>query len=64
MKSIASQESPFVTTEAVVDPLESLARLGAQRMLQAALEEEVESHLQRARYERKGVAQGYRSGYL
>jgi transposase-like protein len=33
-------------------------------MLQAALEEEVESHLQRARYERKGVAQGYRSGYL
>ncbi|MBP6823279.1 MAG: IS256 family transposase [Acidobacteria bacterium] len=60
----AYQESPLVTTEAVVDPLESLARLGAQRMLQAALEEEVESYLQRARYQRKGVAQGYRSGYL
>lgn len=60
----AYQESPFVTTEAVVDPLESLARLGAQRMLQAALEQEVEAYLQRARYERKGVAQGYRSGYL
>jgi transposase-like protein len=27
------------------------------------LEDEVESYLQRARYERKGVAQGYRSGY-
>jgi transposase-like protein len=53
-----------VTTEEVVDPLESLARLGAQRMLQAALEEEVEAYLQRARDERKGVAQGYRSGYL
>jgi putative transposase len=60
----AYQASPLVTTEAVVDPLESLARLGAQRMLQAALEAEVESYLQRTRYERKGVAQGYRSGYL
>jgi hypothetical protein len=51
-----------VTTEEVVDPLESLARLGAQRMLQAALEEEVEAYLQRARDERKGVAKVIAAG--
>ncbi len=36
----AYQESPLVTPETIVDPLESLARLGAQLALQAALEEE------------------------
>ncbi len=62
--SEAYQERSWVTTETAVDPLESLARLGAQRMLQSALEEEVEAYLQRKRYERKGSATGYRSGYL
>lgn len=41
-----------------------MARLGAQRRLQCALEEEVEAYLQRKRYERKDGAVGYRSGYL
>jgi putative transposase len=62
--SEAYQERSWVTTETAVDPLESLARLGAQRMLQSALEEEVEVYLQRKRYERKDGAAGYRSGYL
>lgn len=62
--SEAYQERSWVTTETAVDPLESLARLGAQRMLQSALEEEVESYLQRKRYERKDSDAGYRSGYL
>ena len=53
-----------MTTETAVDPLESLARLGAQRMLQSALEKEIESYLQCKRYERKEGAVGYRSGYL
>lgn len=60
----AYQESPFVTTEECQDPLESLARLGARQLLQAALEAEVTEYLQRPRYERRGVARGYRSGYL
>jgi len=58
------QESPFVTTEELHDPLESLARLGAQRLLQAALEAEVTEYLQRPRYAHTGVVLGYRSGYL
>jgi hypothetical protein len=48
----------------MVDPLESLARLGAQKMLQAALEQEVEDYLERGRYARNGTPKGYRSGYL
>lgn len=60
----AYQERLWVTTDAAVDPLESLARVGAQRMLQSALEEEVEAYLQRGRYERKDGTVGYRSGYL
>jgi transposase-like protein len=58
----AYQASPLVTTETIVDPLESLTRLGAQRMLQATLEAEVESYLQRAPAEGKGSALRYRSG--
>lgn len=60
----AYQEPSWLTTAAAADPLESLARLGAQRLLQSALEEEVEAYLQRKRYERKEGAVGYRSGYL
>ena len=59
----ASQESPFVTTEDLNDPLESLARLGARQLLQAALEAAVTGYLQRPRYKRRGVARGSRSGY-
>ena len=60
----ASQEKSWVTTEPAVDPLQSLARLGAQKMLQAALEAEVEDYLARPRYVRTEAAKGYRSGYL
>jgi transposase-like protein len=60
----AYQESLLVTTEELHDPLESLARLGARQLLQAALEAEVTEYLQRPRYVRSGVARGYRSGYL
>ena len=60
----AYQESPFVTTESLSDPLETLARLGAQQILQAALEAEVTEYLQRPRYQRNGITRGYRSGYL
>jgi hypothetical protein len=60
----AYQEKSWVTTDAMVDPLESLARLGAQQMLQAALEQEVEDYLEQARYVRNGAPKGYRSGYL
>lgn len=42
----AYPESPFVTTEELNDPLESLARLGARQLLQAALEAEVTEYLQ------------------
>jgi hypothetical protein len=60
----AYQERSWVTTDTMVDPLESLARLGAQKMLQAALEQEVEDYLERARDVRNGALKGYRSGYL
>jgi putative transposase len=47
------------------ESLEALARQGVQRLLQQLLEEEVESVLGRARYERREVdaAPGYRNGY-
>jgi hypothetical protein len=60
----AYQEGAWLTTAMAGDPLESLARLGAQRILQSALEEEVEAYLQRKRYERKEGTVGYRSGSL
>ena len=48
------------------DPLEAISRQGAQRMLSAALEREVEEYLERQRYVRGGTAaefRGYRNGY-
>jgi transposase-like protein len=45
------------------DPLEALARQGAQKMLAAALEEEVEAYLGRSRYERSDEFRGHRNGY-
>ena len=48
------------------DPLEAISRQGAQRMLSAALEREVEEYLERQRYVRHAEAaefRGYRNGY-
>jgi transposase-like protein len=49
----------------VTTTLEEIARLGAQRLLAQALEEEVAEFLQRERYERReeGMPVGYRNGY-
>lgn len=44
------------------DYLEQLVRSGAQKMLQDAVEQEVDEFLGRLRYERKGVFRGYRHG--
>lgn len=48
------------------DPLEAISRQGAQRMLTAALEREVEEYLERQRYVRRldeSEFRGYRNGY-
>lgn len=47
----------------IVDVLDELARDGARRMLQKALEAEVEAHLGRERYQRGGEFRGYRNGH-
>jgi putative transposase len=46
----------------VADHLEELAREGARTMLTAALNDEVEAYLGRARYQRSYVHRGYRNG--
>ncbi len=45
-------------------PLEELLREHARVMLAAALDEEVNSFLQRCKYQRSGQKRGYRNGYL
>lgn len=45
------------------DPLEEWARVGAQKMLAVALEEEVQAYLGRDRYERNEEFRGHRNGY-
>lgn len=47
----------------IVDALDDLAREGARKMLQKALEEELEAHLGRKRYERGEEFRGYRNGH-
>lgn len=47
----------------IADTLESVARTGAQRMLQRALEDEVQTFLGRDRYARGGRDTGYRNGH-
>ena len=47
----------------VGDKLEELARQGAQAMLAAALDREVDEFLQRARYVRGREFRGYRNGH-
>jgi len=48
--------------EIVRDQIEELARAGAQDMLMAALNDEVETYLGRSRYERDETFRGYRNG--
>lgn len=46
----------------VRDQVEELARAGAQEMLMAALNDEVEAYLGRSRYQRDATFRGYRNG--
>ena len=55
---------PTAPVPAPNDQLESLVRVGARRMLQQALEAEVDEYLGRAWYERTGAFRGYRNGHL
>lgn len=55
---------PNAAVPALDDVLEAVAREGAQRMLQRALEAEVDDFLQRERYQRSVHSRGYRNGYL
>jgi putative transposase len=48
--------------EVVRDQVEELARVGAQEMLMAALNEEVDTYLGRSRYQRDEAFRGYRNG--
>jgi len=56
-------EQALAGVERDVDPIETIARLGAKLILQQALECEVELFLGRARYERGEKLVGYRNGY-
>ena len=55
---------PTAPVPAPNDVLETVAREGARRMLQAVLEEEVDEFLGRRRYERTQEYRGYRNGHL
>ena len=48
--------------EVVRDQIEELARAGAQEMLMAALNAEVDAYLGRGRYQRDGEFRGHRNG--
>lgn len=55
---------PTAPVPAPGDVLEGIVREGARRMLQRALEAEVEEFLGRQPYERTGEFRGYRNGHL
>jgi putative transposase len=55
---------PNAPVPAMDDMLEAIAREGAQRILQRALEAEVDEFLGRPRYQRSSEWRGYRNGYL
>lgn len=55
---------PTAPVPAPDDFLEKLVREGAQKALQAAVEEEVDDFLRRFRYERKAEFRGHRNGHL
>jgi len=48
--------------QVVREQVEELARAGARQMLLAALDDEVNAYLQRARYQRQAEFRGYRNG--
>ena len=54
---------PTAPVPAPDDQLESLVRAGARKMLQQALDAEVDEYLGRAWYERTGEFRGYRNGH-
>ena len=56
--------SPTAPVPAPDDVLESIVREGARKMLQSALEKEVDEFLGRGRYERTTERRGYRNGHL
>ena len=57
-------QAPAPSAGAIItDTLEMVARTGAQRMLQRALEDEVQTFLGRDRYAPGGRATGYRNGH-
>jgi putative transposase len=56
--------SPTAPVPAPDDVLERLVREGARKMLQDALEKEVDEFLRRERYQRAGEYRGYRNGHL
>jgi putative transposase len=62
LESLLGAESPEMSGGAL---LTQLVRMGAQRVIQEALEKEQEEHLSRGRYERRaeGAAPVYRNGY-
>jgi putative transposase len=62
--SLLEQQIEALLTEGIADSegLASIARLGAQLIMQRAVEEEVTGFLARARYERAQDARGYRNG--
>ena len=55
---------PTAPVPAPNDVLETLVREGARKMLQAALEEEVDEFLGRRRYQGTDQQRGYRNGHL
>ncbi|HUY96338.1 MAG TPA: transposase, partial [Verrucomicrobiae bacterium] len=55
---------PTAPVPAPGDVLEAVVRRGAQQLLQAALEAEVEELLGRSRYQRVAEFRGYRNGHL
>lgn len=62
--AVLEQQIEALLTEGIADSegLASIARLGAQLIMQRAVEEEVTAFLARARYERAQDARGYRNG--
>jgi putative transposase len=56
--------SPTAPVPAPDDVLEMIVREGARKMLQSALEKEVDEFLGRHRYERTDEHRGYRNGHL
>jgi len=63
--SVGLEQAFYERVSTSGDPLGEAARLGAQLLLQKALESEVDAFLGRGHYERRGdgALTGYRNGY-